>query len=471
MSRDFDLIVIGAGTTGIPCAVEAAHLGAKVLLLEKSHEVGGTLFTSGGHMSGAGTKRQKERGIEDSHAEHLADIERISHGTARKDLSTLAVTLGTETIDWLDENGFEFHERAPRIVYGHEPYGVARTYYGTESGLSILKVLKRLLDERIALGGIDLRLNTGANSLIEEGGAVVGVRTNDGDFTAKNVVIATGGFGANPEMFSRLEGAPLVSAAWPTSTGDGIAMAEEVGAAIAGAGTYLPTFGGLPAPDGGVRIRWEDRPLLVAKERPPHEIYVDRRGKRWVAEDEPSIDVKEHALVGIEEMTFWTFFDSAALEASQPMVIGWSVDDLKANANVLPGVFTGNSIEETAVRMGVDPAGLEATVARYNEYVAAGVDAEFGRKHLPAPIAQAPFYAIQNHAVTLITFSGIDVDANLRVRKADGSIIPGLYAAGEALGAAATMGKSFCGGLLAMPAIAFGRHIARELAGAESFSR
>ena len=95
MSKHFDLIVIGAGTTGIPCAVEAANLGAKVLLLEKSHEVGGTLFTSGGHMSGAGTKRQKERGIEDSHAAHLADIERISHGTARKDLSTLAVTLGT----------------------------------------------------------------------------------------------------------------------------------------------------------------------------------------------------------------------------------------------------------------------------------------------------------------------------------------------------------------------------------------
>jgi succinate dehydrogenase/fumarate reductase flavoprotein subunit len=138
---------------------------------------------------------------------------------------------------------------------------------------------------------------------------------------------------------------------------------------------------------------------------------------------------------------------------------------------VLPGVFSGNTIEETAAHMGVDPAGLVSTVARYNEHVVAGVDAEFGRKHLPALIAQAPFYAIQNHAITLITFSGIDVDVNLRVRKTDGSIIPGLYAAGEALGAAATMGKSFCGGLLAMPAIAFGRHIARELATEGSYSQ
>ena len=467
----YDLIVIGAGTAGIPCAIEAANLGASVLLLEKAGEVGGTLFTSGGHMSGAGTKRQKAHGIEDSQEAHLADIERISRGTARKDLSAIAVKLGTETIDWLDENGFEFHERAPRIVYGHEPYGAARTYYGTEQGLSILKVLKRLLEERIALGGIDLRLNTGAASLIEEDGVVVGVRTSTGmDIRAKNVVISTGGFGANPEMFARLEGAPLVSAAWPTATGDGIAMAEEVGAAIAGAGTYLPTFGGLPSPDGGVRIRWADRPLLVAKERPPHEIYVDRSGNRWVAEDEPSIDAKEHALVGIEGMTFWTFFDSAALEASQPMVIGWSTEDLKAHANVLPGVFSGSSVEETAIRMGVDPAGLAATVARYNEFVAAGMDADFGREYLPAPIAQAPFYAIQNHAVTLITFSGIDVDAHMRVRRSDGSVIPGLYAAGEALGAAATMGKSFCGGLLAMPAIAFGRYIAKELASAGSFT-
>jgi hypothetical protein len=220
-----------------------------------------------------------------------------------------------------------------------------------------------------------------------------------------------------------------------------------------------------------VRIRWSDRPQLVAKERPPHEIYVDRSGKRWIAEDEPSIDLKEHALVGLEGMTFWTFFDSAGIEASQPMVIGWSTDDVKAHANVLPGVFSGSTIEETAVRMGIDPAGLATTVARYNEHVAAGVDPDFGRKYLPAPIAQPPFYAIQNHAVTLITFSGIDVDANLRVRKADGSIIPGLYAAGEALGAAATMGKSFCGGLLAMPAIAFGRHIARELASEGSYSQ
>ncbi|MEI6250541.1 MAG: FAD-binding protein, partial [Actinomycetes bacterium] len=77
---------------------------------------------------------------------------------------------------------------------------------------------------------------------------------------------------------------------------------------------------------------------------------------------------------------------------------------------------------------------------------------------------------IQNHAITLITFSGIDVDAHMRVRRSDGSVIPGLYAAGEALGAAATMGKSFCGGLLAMPAIAFGRHIAQELASAGSYS-
>ena len=196
---------------------------------------------------------------------------------------------------------------------------------------------------------------------------------------------------------------------------------------------------------------------------PPYEIYVDRNGKRWVAEDEESIDVKEHALVEIPEMTFWTVFDEVGMQESFPMVIGWERDDFRAKANNLPGVFSAETLPELAARMGVDPQGLVATIAEYNSAVAHGKDEKFGRKFLPAPIEVGPFYGLQNHAVTLITFSGIDVDSEFRVRKSDGSVIPGLFAVGEALGAAATMGKSFCGGLLAMPAIGFARLIAQAI--------
>ena len=111
---------------------------------------------------------------------------------------------------------------------------------------------------------------------------------------------------------------------------------------------------------------------------------------------------------------------------------------------------------------GIDPDGLAASVATYNAGVAHGHD-ELGRQHLPAPIARAPFYALQNHGVTLITFCGVDVsDTNLAVRRPDGSSLRGLYATGEILGTAATSGHP-CGGMLLTPALTFGRLLGRAL--------
>ncbi len=465
MDKTYDVIVVGAGTAGIPCAVEAAAAGRSVLLLDKASQIGGTLHVSGGHLSGAGTARQREHGIDDSVDAHYADIMRISNDTARPDITRLAVDLAAPTVDWLSEQGFDFAQDCPRIVYGHEPYGTARTYYGPDAARSILAVLAPLLEQHVASGGIDLELETPVTELLTRAGAVVGVQTPAGKRYGTSVVIATGGFGFAPELFRELEGAPLVTASAETSTGDGIVLAQNVGAGLAGRGSYLPTFGGLPPEDGG-RVTWELRPLLVATERPPQEIYVDRSGHRWVAEDEVSIDDKERALVTIEDMTFWMVFDAAALRDSHPMVIGWDREDIDAKAGVRLGVHRADTLAGLAGSAGIDPQGLVDTVERYNRHVEAGEDPDFGRRHLPAPIAEGPFYAIRNHALTLITFTGVDIDSELRVRREDGSVIPGLYAVGEVLGAAATSGNSFCGGMLITPAIAFGRHLGQRL-GAE----
>ncbi|MEO7130798.1 MAG: FAD-dependent oxidoreductase [Dermatophilaceae bacterium] len=462
MDTTYDVIVVGAGTAGIPCAIEAAAAGRSVLLVDKAERIGGTLHVSGGHMSGAGTARQAEHGIDDSVESHYADIRRISNDTARPDITRLAVDLAAPTIDWLAEQGFDFAEDCPRIVYGHEPYGTARTYYGPDAARSILAVLAPLLEKQVAAGGITLELNSPVTRLLTRDGAVVGVQTPAGERHGSAVVIATGGFGFAPDLFRELEGAPLVTASAETSTGDGLVLAQQVGAGLAGQGTYLPTFGGLPPEDGG-RVTWELRPLLVATERPPQEIYVDRSGHRWVAEDEVSIDDKERALVTIEDMTFWMVFDAAALRDSHPMVIGWEREDIDAKSGVRVGIHRADSLEDLAEAAGIDPQGLVETVERYNGHVAAGEDPDFGRLHLPAPIAEGPFYAIRNHALTLITFTGVDIDTEMRVRREDGSIIPGLYAVGEVIGAGATSGNSFCGGMLITPALAFGRHLGQRL--------
>ncbi|KAA1420420.1 FAD-dependent oxidoreductase [Mumia zhuanghuii] len=467
----YDVVVVGAGTAGIPCAVNAADAGARVLLVEKDSRIGGTLHVSGGHLAAAGTRRQRERGIEDSPQAHRADIARISHGTARDDLVDLLVAEAATTIDWLDERGFAFAPETPRIVYGHEPYTTARTYYGTDEGLSVLEVLRPELERACAERDLTLWTNAPVTELLTGAdGTVTGISVyRDGRETtvrADAVVLATGGYGADPDLFLELEGAPLVSATSRTATGDGLHLGRSVGARLQGAGSSLPTFGGLPDPRTPGRANWSDRQRLTS-ERPPWEIYVDRAGSRWVAEDEDSIDVKERALAEVTDRTFWTVFDDAALTQAtgtmRQMVVGHEPDAVRAMMNTRPGVHCAGTLAGLAELAGIDAPGLERTVSAYNGAVEAGSDPAFGRTFLPAPIATAPFYAIRNHAITLVTFQGLDVDGSFAVRDEAGRAITGLYAVGEVIGAGATSGNSFCSGMLVTPALTFGRLLGAAL--------
>lgn len=467
----YDVVVVGAGTAGIPCALHAAQAGARVLLVEKDSKIGGTLHVTGGHMAAAGAKRQVEHGIEDTPEAHLADIRRISKGTAREDLIQILAAHAADTVDWLGDRGFAFAADTPRIVYGHEPYATARTYYGKDEGASILEVLRPELertqeehDLTVWTDAVVGELRTG------EAGEVVGVTVyredNELEVAAGAVVLATGGYAADAELFRELEGAPLVSAAARTSTGDGLYLGRGVGARLQGAGTHLPTFGGLPDPRSPGRANWSDRQRLTS-ERPPREIYVNQEGRRWVAEDEVSIDEKERALTRITDQTFWTIFDDAALSLStggmNQMVVGKEPEEVRAMVDNRPGLHSASSIEGLARAAGIDPAGLVETVAAYNRAVEAGQDPDFGRTYLPAPIAQAPFYAIRNHAITLVTFQGLDIDDSFAVRDESGEAIAGLYAVGEVIGAGATCGNSFCSGMLVTPALTFGRLLGERL--------
>ena len=463
-----DVLVVGAGPGGLACAISAAEGGARVLLLDKADDIGGALPYSGGHLSAGGFSAQRAAGIEDSVAAHWADVRRISRGAGREDLTLLSLREQPATVEWLLAAGFEIDPATPRIVHGHEQYRTPRTVHAkqTPGGPEILRVLRTLLEPHVAAGAVRVACGVRVTSLLSEGGAVTGAEDATGRrWHAPAVVLATGGFGYDPELFAELEGAPLTTSAAPTSTGDGLRMGVAVGAGLQGLGRYIPTFGGLPPEGDDLRVDWLHRPHLVAPERPPWEIYVDRRGARWVAEDEPSIDRKERALTGIDRMTFWMIFDARALRASQPMVHGWTPEDLDAACGARRGVHRADSLPELARLAGIDAAGLTATVARYNEFVAQAADPDFGRTHLPAPIADGPFYAVENHPVTLITFAGLDVDDRLRVRRPDGTVVDGLYAVGEVIGSAAVHGNAFCSGMCLTPAMAFGRILGRALSG------
>ena len=461
-----DVVVVGAGPAGLALTVHAADRGLQVVLLEAADEIGGALPWSGGHLSAAGTRRQAERGIVDDVEAHYDDIMRISRGTARPGLTRLAVEQAVPTVEWLDDLGFAYDEATPRLVFGHEPYTTPRTVHGTRMALDVLDLLRVELDRVVATGRVQLRTGARVSALVTDGDRVTGVRTEDGStVTGATVVLATGGFGHEPELFDELEGVPLVTSAAPTSTGDGIRLGREAGAGIAGRGMYIPTFGGLPPLEGDLRVDWVHRPQLVAPERAPWEIYVDRHGRRWIDEDEPSIDRKERVLTTIDAMTFWMVFDARALAESVPMVHGWTPEELDAAAGERRGVSRADDLVALAAAAGIDADGLAATVARYNGFVEDGSDEDFGRRFLPAPIVEPPFYAVENHPVTLITFAGLAVDDRLRVVRDDGDVIPGLYAVGEVIGSAAVNGNAFCSGMCLTPALALGRWLGLTLEG------
>ena len=462
------VVIVGAGTAGLPAAAELAGRGARVTLIEKTSRIGGTLHVSAGQMSGAGTKLQKARGIVDTPDLHFADAMRISKGTADPALMRRAVELGGETIDWLMDEGFALDPVCPAVLHYHEAYRLPRTYWGIDGGRSILAVLDRVFARARDTGRIDLRFETQLAGFEGTAGrSVSGVRVTSGGrsetIDADAVIVASGGYGAHRGRFAQwTEGRPLYSAAVPGSTGDGIALAEGFGARIDGGSLFLPTFGGIETEPGSGRIVWDELPQLTPQSRPPWEIFVDSKGERFIAEDHPSVDARETALLDRPDLTFWIVFDSRIRREAPPLLPGWSPQRLKAAFGNHPAFCRADSISRLALAAGLPESALSDSVGQYNAALAAARPDPLGKTHRPVPIAEPPFYAVRSHGIVLKTPAGIRIDDQMRAHSATGPIA-GLYAIGEAIGGSRLSGKAFVSGMSVTPALSFGRWLARAL--------
>ena len=212
MQKNWDLIIIGAGTAGIPASIFASQRTDRILLIDVAPEVGGTLHLSSGQMSAAGTKLQAKKGIKDSAELHLQDIIRISKGTANYELSKIAVENASDTLDWLESLGFEPLSEHPVKGQAHEPYSVERYVWGEEKGVSILKALLPKFQEVCDAGKVDLRLNTRVDNIItDKSGNILGVnviKKSGGreKFYSNNILITSGGYVANKKMYEQLTG-------------------------------------------------------------------------------------------------------------------------------------------------------------------------------------------------------------------------------------------------------------------------
>lgn len=463
----YDVIIVGAGTAGIPAAIFAGRRGGQILLIDAAPSVGGTLFLSTGQMSAAGTRLQRAKGIDDSADLHFDDVMRISRKTADADLVRLAVDEAAPTFDWLMESGFEPILEHPILGSAHEPYSTKRYVWSPNLGHGILQTLHAELQPLLDSGQVELLLSSPVTALVtDETGAVTGVRVRSEDrervFYGSSVVLASGGYNANPAMFEKLSGyRHYCNMAYPFANGAGIGLALSVGGYVRGRQNYLCNFGSILANKEYPANRLA-RFNTVPEEREPWEIYVNTNGERFVCEDEPSVDIREHALLEQPDLRYWIVFDSEILNDAPPGVRTWSREDIRAAFEEQVMFTQGDTLEALAGESGIDSAGLARTVAEYNQAVLRGVDS-LGRKHLPRAINKPPFYAIrlQGHSVTSTV--GIAVNSELRVTRPDGSTVDNLYAAGEVLGAGQTMGRAFVGGMMVTPALSLGRYLGQNL--------
>ena len=465
-----DIIICGAGSSGLMASIFAARGGARVLLVEHAAEVGGSLHVAGGHMSAAGTRLQAAKGIEDSPDRHFDDVMRISNGTADPAKVRIAVDNAADTLHWLLDHGLEVLPEHPVLVHGHEPYSVPRTCWGADKAVSVLDVLRPQLDREIAAGRIELRLETELVAVCrDDEGAIAGVRLRRGDgaeddVRAPVVVLACGGYAANAALFPELTaGYPLFSQAYPYSQGTGLRLVRDLGGILGGGEMFLPTFGRVEDPERPGRIT--NITHTVPQYRQPWEVYVNLAGRRFVAEDEPSADRRERVLLEQPQLTFWALFDEAIRRRAPPFFHDIADDALAALWNGHPSYVRADSWPELAARMNVPADALAATVRDYNEIQARGAD-PLGRRHLPAPLAEPPFYAVRHHGISVVGFAGVKVDDDFRVCLRDGGSVPNLYAVGEMLGFATLNGNAFVSGMGVTPALTFGRLLGQRLAAA-----
>ena len=484
VSYDADVVVIGAGGAGMTAAMTAADAGQKVVILESQAMVGGNSARATGGMNAAKTVYQDENefdqaaGVEKTlatAAEKYADNETITalaktvseqwaayqanptgyfDSVELMELDTMVGGKGinnpelvktlcegtADAIDWLDENGITLHNVSS--FGGASVKRIHRPVNEEGKVVSVGAYMIPLLQENCEKRGIDIVLNTTVDTILTDAnGAAVGVSGTDKDgntvvVNAKSVILATGGFGANLDMVTQykpeLAGFMTTNAAG--AQGQGIEMATAIGAGTVDMDQIQihPT------------VEANTAALITEGLRGDGAILVNANGERFIDE------------VGTRDVV-------SAAEIAQPGSYSWLiVDQAMADASsVIQGYIkkgytkNGATYEELAKELDVDPATFANTMETWNGYVEAKNDPDFGRTSFANPLNNGPYYAIKVTAGVHHTMGGVTINSATEVLKEDGTVIPGLFAAGEVTGG--VHGANRLGGTAVADFVVFGR--------------
>ena len=466
-SANPDVIVVGAGISGLSAGLEAAQGGVRVQIVDMWSVFGGHAVMSGGGVAIVGSDLQLEMGIEDSPAIATRDFFEWGEDPNPYWVDYYARHSRVELGEWLESIGVRWAGVNPQ--FGNS---VPRFHRTDGRGLGLVTPIYRQV---LRYPNVTFRWNFKITELLVEEGRVAGVQGQDlrtgevAELRAGRVLLATGGFQSNMEMVRRFwpthlaEPSDLLVGSGLNSEGSGHQLAQEVGAAFHRMDHQWNYPWGLPHP----HYPGEGRALAS---RNAVSIWINADGERFVNE----LDDTKSVLAGVVAQapsTYWAIFDDDDNENFYVSGSGWD-DYQRIRKEILdnPELTTqAQSLAELGEAIGQDPAKLEATVARFNAMVDKGVDEDFGRFGIEdelsplARIDQPPFYAIQFFPMTRKSMGGVAVDGETRVIREDGSVIPGLYASGELTGFAGVNGSAGLEGTFLGPAILTGRVAGRTL--------
>ncbi|WP_041703804.1 flavocytochrome c [Lachnoclostridium phytofermentans] len=419
-----DVVIVGAGGAGLTAAIEAANNGASVILLEKMPMEGGNTLISGGEYAAPGNWLQKEEGIEDSKDQFYEDILKGGDYENDPELVRVLADHALESAEWLKDEVNVTFEDYMLFFGGHS---VKRSLVPKDaSGVELISKLTKKAGEV----GVITHLNTTAKELVVENDKVVAVKAEfDGKeitYSAnKGVILATGGFGSNLEMrvkYNPEMNEKILSTNSVGSTGDGITMAENVGAELVDM-QYIQTYPTCDPELGTLLyvgdVRMEGRSILVNKE-----------GKRFVEELERR-DVISRAVVAQTGGVSYMFWDEASMVASGVNVKHQREYDYLIEKGIL---IKADTIEEAAAFFDIDAEELKKTVEKYNEYAKNGKDEEFNKRGTLTAFTGGPYYIMKSKPAIHHTMGGIKINTDANVINTDGNIIKGLFAAGEVTG-------------------------------------
>lgn len=440
-----DLLIVGSGAAGFTASMAAREAGVKnLIMIEKMAVPGGNSQLAAGGMNAAGTKFQKQAGIEDNPQLMFDDTMKGGKNVSNPDLVRVLADKSNESIEWLDKHG------ATLSHVGQGGGSSAARMYGPADGAFVGPYLSKFFRDEAAKSNLDLRLNTKLVKLIKgtngeiTGALVKGKHTGIYQIDAKAVILATGGIGANPELIQKLRPdiSPEVKTSnQPGSQGDGIILGENVGAAVVDAKEIQlnPTL-------------LVGSPVIVSETvRGAGAVFVNKEGKRFISE----LTTRDKTSAAVSKQTggvAYEIFDQKVRDKVKQTGAAFELGLAKE----------GRTLEELGKNAGIDPKNLAATIAQYNKYAEAGNDPEFGRPKISAKVDTPNFYAIEVTPAIHYYMGGLKINPQAKVIDKNGKVIEGLFAAGEVTGG--VHGKNRLGGNSISETITFGRISGEEAA-------